>query len=78
MNDREPTESRTDLQLLKPAEAAAFLQVGKEWLMTQARQGKVPCRRYGPRIVRFAVEDLEEIKRIGGQPVRRKPRKRSA
>lgn len=78
MSDSKPDASRREIRLLKPEEAADYLQVSRFWLMDQVRAGKLPCRRYGSRIVRFAEEDLEEFKRIGRVPARRARGKRSA
>lgn len=41
-------------------EAAARIGVGINWLRTQARDGKVPHRRFG-RLYKFTDDDIDEI-----------------
>lgn len=66
-NDR---DGSADLRLYKPREAADFLGVSYDWLLLQAREGKIPHRRYGRRLIRFAHEDLVAFKCAGFVPVR--------
>lgn len=56
--------------LLKPADAAALLNVRPSWVYESVRTGRLPCLKLG-RHVRFLRQDLETWlleQRVGGRP----------
>ncbi|MGI5223601.1 hypothetical protein [Actinoallomurus sp. CA-142502] len=68
MSSSPHTGSPPDQVLHLPEEAAGMLNVTRHWLMQAAKKGRVPHRRLSPRVIRFADEDITEIRRMSEVP----------
>jgi excisionase family DNA binding protein len=45
--------------VLTPEEAASYIRVGKTKLFELIKAGEIPAKRYGERLVRIKVSDLD-------------------
>lgn len=57
----EPNGKSSGPRYLSPEQAAQFLGVHKNTIWKLIREGKLPARRIGPRIVRIAPADVEAL-----------------
>lgn len=68
MPDPKAADSAAKQVLYTPEEAAQRASLTRNWLITKAREGKIPHWREG-KTVRFSDEDLSWIKERFSRPV---------
>jgi excisionase family DNA binding protein len=56
-------------EFLTVEEAAKMLRLSKQTIYKWSEQGKIPCRKFGPKCLRFLFSDLEEFTRNQTRPV---------